>query len=383
MNHKRITKYAAVFATLLALLVAVPAYAPTPPQFPPMPRPPFGRAYPAQINATGELTLKGFGGDLFDLTVNSTFASVVPNAIPPGEYANAEFHGFAAATDTRLRLDGLLNVNGLNFWVAFAVDKPQGISEKMYSANGELHINITQITLPPEKIAEVMMKGNVTKLGDQDAFGFLEAHAKVGARNFTIVHGSFTLQPPPRNIDAAGNFSVSYYAVNLINATKTELDYEGNALYVEGFWNVYNRTVTVTHIDHQEETTVVNIKTLVENASGKFNVTLTPQSSSVLEASRWKVRGNFTLDIQGLTGTIKGNVIFYQTRFADPGDRDIPTCDFNQDHVVNISDISQVAKAFGATLGTPKYDPDADANQDFRINIVDLAVAAQQFGQEY
>jgi hypothetical protein len=114
-----------------------------------------------------------------------------------------------------------------------------------------------------------------------------------------------------------------------------------------------------------------------------FNVTLTSQSSSVLEASRWKVRGNFTLDIQGLTGTIKGDVIFYQTRFADPGDRDIPTCDFNQDHVVNIFDISQAAKAFRATLGTPRYDPDADANQDFVINIIDLAVAAQQFGQEY
>jgi hypothetical protein len=383
MNQKRITKYTAVFAAVLALLVAVPAYAPMP-NFPPIPMPPFGKAYPAQINATGTLTLKGFdSGDVSDLTINTTFASVVPNATAPGEYADAGFQGVAAATDAHLRINGMLNVNGLDFWVAFAVDKPQGISGKMYGANGKLDVNITQITLPPEKIAEVMMKGNITNLGDQAAFGFLEAHAKVGTRNITDVHGSFTLQPPPRATEGAGNFTVSYYTVTLVNATRTELDYGGSAFYVEGFWNVYNRTVTVTHIDHQEENTVINIKTLVENASGVFNVTLAPQSSSVLEASRWKTVGNFTLDIQGLTGTIKGNVIFYQTRFADPGDRDIPTCDFNQDHVVNIVDVNQVAKAFGAKLGTQKYDSDLDANQDFVININDLVISAQQFGLEY
>jgi len=384
MNDKRIAKYTAVFATVFALLVAAPAYAPHP-NFPPNPKPPYGKAYPAQINLTGTLTLKGFdGGDVSDLVINTTFASVVPNAVPPDEYANAGFQGFAAATDTHLRINGMLNVNGLDFWVAFAVDKPQGISGKMYGANGKLDVNITQITLPPEKTAEVMMKGNITNLGNQAAFGFLEAHIKVGTtRNITDIHGSFTLQPPPRVGQGTGNFTISYFTVTPVNATKTEFDYDGSALYVEGFWNVYNRTITVTHID-QEETTVINIKTIVANASGVFNVTLdAPEASSVPEGARWKTLGNFTWNIQGLAGTIKGNVIFYQTRFADPGDRDIPISDFNQDHVVNILDISQLAKAYGTKLGSPKYNLDFDSNQDFVINILDIAKAGQDFGQEY
>jgi len=386
MNNKRIAKYAAVFVTMFALLVVVPAYAPGP-QFPQIPKPPYGKAYPAQINATGKLTLKSFVSGSLDTTINTVFASVVPNIIPPAEYANVGFQGFATNCSKNLKLDGLLIVNGINFWVAFAVDKPQGISDKMYSASGQLDINITEITLTPEKITEAMMKGNITQFGGSDAFGFLEAHAKVGSHNITDVHGSFTLQPPPRtgedDHEGSGNFTVSHYIVNLANATNVELNFDGSALYVEGFWNVYNRTVTVTRIDHEEETTVVNIKTLLENVTGEFNVTLTSNAASVPDRSRWKTLGNFTLDIPALNDVIKGNVLFYQTRFADPGDRDIPTCDFNQDHVVNILDINQLAKAFGAKLGTPKYDPELDVNSDFAINIFDLAAAGHQFGQDY
>jgi hypothetical protein len=386
MNIKRIAKFAAVIVAMFALLVVVPAYAPGP-QFPPIPKPPYGKAYPAQINATGTLTLKSFVSGSLDVTINTTFASVVPDIIPPGEYTNVGFQGFATNSSKNLRLDGLLIVNGINFWVSFAVDKPQGLSDKMYSASGQLDISITEITLTPEKITEAMMKANITQFGGSDAFGFLEAHAKIGSRNITDVHGSFTLQPPPTaggdDGEGRGNFTVSYYVVNLANATNVELNFDGSALYVEGFWNVYNRTVTVTRIDHEEETTVVNIKTLLENVTGEFNVTLTSDTASAPVSLRRTTLGNFTLDIPALKGVIMGNVLFYQTRFADPGDRDIPTCDFNMDHVVNILDINQLAKAFGAKLGTAKYDPELDVNSDFAINIFDLAAAGHQFGQDY
>jgi len=390
MNHKKIGKYLAIFSMIFVMLALAAVYA-SGHDSPMHPFSPFAKAYPAQINATGTLTLKNFTGNPFDVTIDTSFKSAVPNIITPGVYDNVGFHGFAIATGeygnklSMLRFEGLLTIDDNNFFVTFAVEKPQEVSNGRYSANGELNLNITEINLPPAEITMVMMKGNVTDFGDKDAFGFLEANAKIGIQNHTNVHTTFSLQPPPRNeeYDEEGpeNFTRSFYTVTLANATKTEVDYDGSALYVEGLWNVYNRTITVTHFDH-DGTTTINIHTILEGAPGKFNVTLTPQTTSSMGEGRWKNRGNFTLEIEGLD-TIKGNVIFYQTKFAGPHENGIPRCDFNEDHVVNILDIHQVARSFGAKLGMTKYDPDADSNSDFAINILDVFTVAQEYGQEY
>jgi hypothetical protein len=389
MNHKKIAEYAAaVFATMFALLATIPAYAPWPPASSVSTFPmPFARAYAAQINATGTLTLKNStDGNPFDLKINITFTSLVPSTIVPDEY-DAEFHGFATAPGDHVRLDGLMIANGINFWVAFTVDRPSGLSGGRYSANGPLHLNISAFTLPPQKITMVEMKGNVAKFDDKDAFGFLEANVKTGSHNFTNVHTSFTLQPPPRNGEGdengAKNFTRSFYIVNLVNATKTEMDYDGSALFIDGYWNVYNKTITVTHFDHEQETTVINVQTLLANRSGTFNVTLTPQISPVSEKGRWKTRGNFTLDIPDLKDTISGNVIFYHAKFADQSGRGIPRCDFNQDHAVNMADIGQVAKAFRAKYGDSKYDPELDIDGNLIIDMTEIASTAVEFGQEY
>jgi hypothetical protein len=393
MDHKKIAKYAAIFATMFALLAAIPTYAPDH-QAPPFPMI-FAKAYVAQVNATGTLNLKNFTGvDSFSLDINTTFTSLVPSIIETGEY-DAEFHGFATTPGEHVRLDGMMVINSDNFWVAFAVDRPSDISTGRYSANGPLHLNISEFTLPPQQVTMVSMKGNVTKFGDKDTFGFLEANAKTGTRNFTNVHTSFTLQLPPRRGEddekGPNNFTVSFYIVTLANATKTEMNYDGSALFVEGYWNVYNKTLTVTHFDDEETTTVVNIHTLFQNSSGTFNVTLTPQTSTALEEEgraaweegKWRTKGNFTLDIPNLKDKIKGDVIFYFAKFGNPGDRDIPRCDFNQDHIVNIVDLSHVAHAFGAKYGDSRYESDLDLDCKLVINIVDIARAAAEFGQEY
>lgn len=385
MDHEKIAEYAAIFAMMFAFLAAIPAYAPDGPAAP-FPTP-FAKAYAAQVNATGTLNLKNStGGNSFSLDVNTTFTSLVPSIIVPNEY-DAEFHGFATTPGDHVRLDGLMVVNSDNFWTAFAMDRPSDISAGRYSANGPLHLNISAFTLPPQKITMVSMKGNVTMFGDKDAFGFLEANAKTGTHNFTNVHTSFTLQPPPRDGEGdengAKNFTRSFYIVNLANATKTEMDYDGSALFVDGYWNVYNKTITVTHFNHEEETTVINVQTLLANSSGRFNVTLTPQISPVSEKGRWQTRGNFTLDIPDLKDIIKGDVIFYHAKLADQSDRNIPRCDFNQDHVVNMVDLSHIAHAFGAKYGDSRYESDLDLDGKLAINMVDIARAAAEFGQEY
>lgn len=386
MDYKKIAKYATIFATIFALLAGTLAYAFDGPALSfPMP---FSRAYVAQVDATGTLNLKNSTGDnSFSLDINATFTCLVPNIVVPNEY-DAEFHGFAAMREDRVRLEGMMVVDSDNFWTAFAVERPGDISAGRYSANGPLHLNISTFVFPQQEITMVSMKGNVTKFGDEDVFGFLEANAKTGTYNFTRVNTRFTLRPPPRSGDdgeeGSKNFTVSFYIVTLVNATKTEMNYDGDALFVEGYWNVYNKTLTVTHYD-DEETTVINLHTLLENSSGTFNVTLTTQTSLVseMEAGMWKIKGNFTLDIPDLNDKIRGDVIFYHAKFAGPGDRFIPRSDFNQDHVVNMVDVSHVARAFYARYGDSRYESDLDLDGKLVINMVDIARVAAEFGQEY
>jgi len=359
MNRKKFAKYTGLFvATLMLLAISVNAS--------------FARAYPAQITAEGTTTLRGFKGQPdVDLTIKTNFTSMVPSNVPPDSYDNVEFRGFAIVPRQEIiKFEGLLTVKGYNFWVKFVAEKPtdQNITEGMYSAKGELTITISEITLPPLEITWVLMRGRITKYGENDAFGGLMAHAKISEiNNWTRAHGFFTLQPPPIKTMPM-NFSVSYFVVILANATKTEVNYNDKALYIEGDWNVYNRTCTVTVIDTTEVTVTISIKEIVKGAYGQLSATLEPSE--------------FTLEITGMD-TISGEVTFYHFKFARPSERGIPRSDFNRDRLVNILDIIRVAKAYGARHGLPNYDFDLDINFDFIINILDLAAAAQEFGGDY
>jgi hypothetical protein len=55
--------------------------------------------------------------------------------------------------------------------------------------------------------------------------------------------------------------------------------------------------------------------------------------------------------------------------------------DLNFDSVVNILDISLVARAFGTRSGDQKWDPVADVNKDGIINILDISAIAKEYGK--
>lgn len=57
--------------------------------------------------------------------------------------------------------------------------------------------------------------------------------------------------------------------------------------------------------------------------------------------------------------------------------------DLNNDSKVNITDVSEVAKAFGSTPNGPRWDIQADINQDGKVDIKDIASVAKHFGQHY
>jgi len=371
MNRKKVAKYTAFFVAMFALLAT------------PVNAPPFLKARPAQITAEGAMTLNDISEEPVNLTINANFTSIVPNTVSSGEHDNVEFHGFAIVPDERaiIKFEGLLVVGGPNFWVKFGVEKPTDpeIPEGRYSANGKLNITISEITLPPPEITWVLMKGKVTKYDEKDAFGGLMAHAKISENNnWTKVNCAFTLQPPPKESEMPKNFSCSFFVVTLANATKTELDYDGSDLYIEGLWNVYNRTITVTVFDTTEMNVSVTIRQIVEEANGNLSVSLTSEPSPI----PWRIQGNFTLKIQGIDMII-GDVIFYHVKMARPFERGIPVSDFNEDRIVDIQDIAQTAKVYGTKSGSAKYKFDLDLNSDFEINIIDLATVAKEFGQEY
>jgi len=57
--------------------------------------------------------------------------------------------------------------------------------------------------------------------------------------------------------------------------------------------------------------------------------------------------------------------------------------DVNHDAVVNILDISMIAKGFGTQLGDENWNCHADLDENGKINILDVAMAAKEFGKEW
>ena len=363
MNHRKVVKYIGFFTAML-VLVAAPVYAP--PRF---------AAHPAQIVAEGNLKLMGFDHSSVDVPVDVSFMAIVPDAIERGDYIGVDFFGFAVVADrTMVKIDGILNITDIFVWVKFDVTKPADpeIPAGRYSAQGEMNIGIAETTLPSGEVTWAMMKGRITDFGDTEAFGALMAHAKISdSNNFTKANGFFSLQPPETE-ETPGTRVYTFYIINLLIATKTELNTGGRNLYIEGNWSVSNRTTTITVQESKEINVEMTIKPLVENVTGKLSATL-PSFNLTIPALK---------PILG-ADNITGQIVFFHFKFAKPFEHGIPMSDFNRDRLVNIQDIANMGKAFGAKLGSPRYNFDLDANQDFVINILDVAKAGQEFGEEY
>jgi hypothetical protein len=65
------------------------------------------------------------------------------------------------------------------------------------------------------------------------------------------------------------------------------------------------------------------------------------------------------------------------------GFSNLKTADVNDDHIVNILDMTIVSSAFGSRPGDPKWNPLADLNNDLVINILDLNMVATAWGKYY
>lgn len=57
--------------------------------------------------------------------------------------------------------------------------------------------------------------------------------------------------------------------------------------------------------------------------------------------------------------------------------------DLNGDRRVNMKDLGIVARAFGSTPGSPRWNPAADVNGDAKVDIKDLGLVARFYGRTY
>jgi PKD repeat protein len=60
----------------------------------------------------------------------------------------------------------------------------------------------------------------------------------------------------------------------------------------------------------------------------------------------------------------------------------IKAYDFNGDGIIDMKDVRRVAKAFGATPGSPNWDPVVDTNGDGVIDMKDIRPVAKNFGKD-
>jgi len=196
----------------------------------------------------------------------------------------------------------------------------------------------------------------------------LIAHGKIG--HWFNAFGGFFIQQTPLMSPPNQNVTVSLCQFKMKNYTSVELNFEGNDLYVEGFWNVYN--ITFNYFDDE---LTYNRTLIVDGGYGQLNVTLGSDE------------GKFTLTIEGIQ-EVSGDVVFYHVKYCRPFDHGsyrfgIPMTDLNGNWEVDIHDLIHVAKSYGSMAGKPRYGFDLDFNLDFAVNILDLYTIAKDYGQEY
>lgn len=215
----------------------------------------------------------------------------------------------------------------------------------------------------------VRINGAINSWGTQDVNGVLQTTARTtllaseNTRQLTSATAIWTTNNsrPISNVRAKENFTYAYYAARLNAASVSEFSISNSDYFLNGTWNVYAVTSTITVIT-DENNTIVRVHrdsdTQVTQAYGELNIT-----------DNWT---QFTLNINGqetLSGTVSASV----TRQAA----------FNRFAVLDQSaakvtraDLAKMVSCFHAMPGWGEYDSQLDFNGNFQIDIADLSTVA-------
>jgi hypothetical protein len=161
------------------------------------------------------------------------------------------------------------------------------------------------------------------------------------------------------------NFTYIFYTARLINGNFSALDYNGNAFYLNGTWNVWQITQTITIKTDSTTGQIISVDRdqnavpLATKAYGNFTV-----------PSGWST---FTLDITGIA-PLTGKVIAQVTLSAVFNPFMLGTD--SSSTTVTRSDLNSIVSAYGSVPGWGNYNVNMDYCNHYQIDIFDLATAA-------
>ncbi len=221
-----------------------------------------------------------------------------------------------------------------------------------------------------QQTSTVRFNADIEQWGTTEVNGSLHAQTRTLVINDTDMRQSASVTAmwttnntrPINALRAKENFTYIYNTARLVELNVTALDVDGNDLFLNGTWTVYEITSTFniyTDADgnitgfHRSQDGVV----LASQAYGELIVTGTWES--------------FTLDIDGvdtLTGSILNQRII--SRLCNPFKINIDNGD-----ILTNADIAGIANAYGAMPGWGNYNQNMDYNFDYKIDICDLTTA--------
>jgi hypothetical protein len=216
----------------------------------------------------------------------------------------------------------------------------------------------------------VRLNGLITKWGTTDVRGTLNVQTRTAllanenTRKFTFASAVWTTNLT-RAISAARakeNFTYTFYAANLWNASVSSLSTGASNFFLNGTWNVNKVTSTIT-IFTNDNGDIVRVHrdsdTDIAKVYGELNVT-----------DNWS---KFNLQLTGydpLTGSVTRSVT-RQTQFNW-----FKVTDDSAGTTVTKADFNAIVKCYRSMPGWGNYDNAMDFNYNYRIDIADLATVA-------
>ncbi|MGD6934480.1 MAG: hypothetical protein ACQCN5_09770 [Candidatus Bathyarchaeia archaeon] len=204
---------------------------------------------------------------------------------------------------------------------------------------------------------------------DQDVNGILQTRSRTtllaseNKRELTSATAIWTTEDsrPINSVRAKENFTYTFYAARLNNASISEFSIDDSDYFLNGTWNIYTVTSSITVIT-DENNTIVSVHrdsdTQVSQANGNLTIT-----------DNWS---KFTLKIDN-QDDLSGTVFRTLTRMAE----------FNRFAMIDQSatkisraDLNQISTCFRAMPGWGNYDAQMDFNGNFKIDITDLSTVA-------
>lgn len=219
----------------------------------------------------------------------------------------------------------------------------------------------------------VRMDGVVTGYGSSAATGIIQAQSQTTIINSTTTKQGYSCTAlwstntsrPITAVRARENFTYSFYSARLVSGNYSALDYNGNSFFINGTWNVWSVTETVSVYTNSTTKHILSI-----NGTTNAVPLATDAYGTLTVPTGWNT---FTLTITGvnpIAGKVTSDVI--TSRMFNPlvlsTDSDTTT--------VTAADLQSIVNAYGSMPGWGNYSIHLDPSLHYKIDICDLSTAA-------